>query len=211
MVLKKLIGGGRRGKNKLLFLLGRSEQAAPHKYKGHTVKKYARKYKCDIFLETGTYHGDMDLCVYDYFKYLASVEIQKFLYEENKDKFKGYQKLHLYNGDSMKLMPVMLEDIKKRCKGGKPRILFWLDGHYSKGETGRGEKDTPIMEELQAIKNCGIGNCVILIDDARCFTHAGEFIDYPTISYLKKYVEKLFPNCRFCVRNDIIRVVFTVR
>ena len=31
--------------------------------------------------------------------------------------------------------------------------LFWLDGHYSAGVTAKGDKDTPIYEELVCILN----------------------------------------------------------
>ena len=29
--------------------------------------------------------------------------------------------------------------------------LFWLDGHYSAEETAKGDKETPVIEELQHI------------------------------------------------------------
>lgn len=149
----------------------------------------------------------MDRAVYGTFNYLASVEIQKFIYEENLEALKEYEKLHLYNGDSSVLIPIMLDEIKKNFKDKQYKVCFWLDGHYSGGDTGRGEKDTPIMEELNGIKNANVGDCVILIDDARCFTHEGDFIDYPTIPYLRKYVKKIFNNCSFTVRGDIIRII----
>lgn len=210
MAMKKFIRGGiSRVKRYTLFVLGRSKEPGTHRYKESVVEKYAKKYKCNVFLETGTYRAEMDLGVYDNFDYLASVEIQNFLYEENKKKLKNRDRLYLYNGDSTVQIPIMLKEIRNHYKGRNYKICFWLDGHYSKGDTGKGEKDTPIMEELQEIKNAGIGACVILIDDARCFTHEGEFIDYPTIPYLRRYVGTLFKNSTFQVRNDIIRI--TVR
>lgn len=70
-----------------------------------------------------------------------------------------------------------------------------------------GGRDTPIMEELNSIFNCVTGKCVILIDDARCYIHKGEFIDYPTVKFLKSTVKKRCKNAKFKVKNDIIRII----
>ena len=43
--------------------------------------------------------------------------------------------------------------------------LFWLDGHYSEGETAQGPKDTPIFEELEHIFSARRDGDVILIDE----------------------------------------------
>ena len=84
--------------------------------------------------------------------------------------------------------------------------LFWLDAHYSGGETAQGPEDSPIMKELDFILNHRSDHC-ILIDDARCFNgKAG----YPRIGELKKMLAKrnkkdggsLFLE----VKNDIIRI-----
>lgn len=178
-----------------------------HRKKEKTVKDYAKIYGCNVFVETGTYWGDMDKHVYKTFEYLASVEIQKFIYEKNLITFKNYSKLHLYCGDSTHQIPKMLSDIKAHFGTKKYKVVFWLDGHYSAGITGRGEKDTPILEELKGIKDANIGKCVILIDDARCFVHEGEYIEYPTLDYLKGYVSEIFNVDSFEVENDIIRII----
>ena len=99
-------------------------------------------------------------------------------------------------GDSSKVLPELLDKIKKPC-------LFWLDGHYSGGITGKGDLNTPILNELKSIFSHQIKDHVILIDDARCFT--GEE-DYPTIKALKEFVIKNRPDWVFEVRNDIIRI-----
>jgi hypothetical protein len=44
--------------------------------------------------------------------------------------------------------------------------MFWLDRHYSGGFTAKGEKDCPIIEELDAISNGSHLKHSILIDDA---------------------------------------------
>lgn len=63
------------------------------------------------------------------------------------------------------------------------------------------------MDELRAIKAADVGPCVILIDDARCFTHEGQFIDYPTLRGLKEEIKTLWPNALVKVKIDITRAV----
>ena len=68
--------------------------------------------------------------------------------------------------------------------------LFWLDGHYSGGDTARGIHDTPINEELRAIFQPGQPDHIVLIDDARCF---GDSPTYPTLEEVKQLVQSLRP------------------
>lgn len=81
--------------------------------------------------------------------------------------------------------------------------LFWLDGHYSGGETAQGEKDTPIYEELDRILDAPDRDHVIIIDDARCF---GRDRDYPSIQELSDFVRSRRPNVDIAVQDDSIRI-----
>lgn len=190
---------------KITKRIKRRGEPASHLYKEETVKNYADKYKCSIFIETGTYKGEMLYQVYSLFEYLASIEIVEDLYISAQKKFQLMDKIHLYCGNSGDIISDVINDaIDDRDEAG---ILFWLDGHYSGGITGRGGRDTPIMEELNSIFNCVTGKCVILIDDARCYIHKGEFIDYPTVKFLKSTVKKRCKNAKFKVKNDIIRII----
>ena len=92
-------------------------------------------------------------------------------------------------------MPEILSQIEEPC-------LFWLDGHYSEGITAKGEKETPILEELKHIFNHPIEDNIILIDDARCFTGYG---DYPNIEGLKAVLLSRYPDNAFSIEDDIIR------
>jgi len=74
------------------------------------------------------------------------VELSTELYERAKRKFSRYKHISIFKGDSSKVLPEILSQIEEPC-------LFWLDGHYSKGITATGEKETPILEELKHIFN----------------------------------------------------------
>ena len=89
--------------------------------------------------------------------------------------------------------------------------MFWLDGHYSSEfmvgdeliKTARTDKDTPIVEELDAILGTSPEH-VILIDDARGFDGLG---DYPSIGSIKRKVRKAKGDAYICmVENDIIQI-----
>jgi hypothetical protein len=86
--------------------------------------------------------------------------------------------------------------------------LFWLDGHYSASVTARGEKDTPIFEELEHILRAPDLGHVIVIDDAR---HFGSDPAYPTIEELRKYVVSKRPHARITVEGDSIRITPSAR
>lgn len=169
----------------------------PHVYKENVVREYARKYGCEYFVETGTYLGDMVRSQISSFKVVSSVELSEELYNRAKRLFKRYNNVRMYQGDSTKKLSQMVDDLPQ-----KEHILFWLDGHYSEDITARGDKDTPIMEEMDCLLN-SVSNCVILIDDARCFLGKN---DYPTLEYLKSYVEDK-RSIEWSVENDIIRII----
>jgi len=171
---------------------------APHIVKQETIKEYQEKYGCSVFVETGTYLGDMVEAQKRNFEKLFSIELGKKLYENAKKRFEKNQKIDILQGDSGKVLPQIMEKIDKTT-------LFWLDGHYSAGITAQGDKDCPIMEELSSILNNDKLNHVLLIDDARCFIGEG---DYPTIESLTKFVSQKNDKYQVEVKDDIIR--FTV-
>ena len=133
------------------------------------------------------------------FRNVASIELSKELYQRALTRFDGIESVHLYCGDSSILLGTMIDN-----EDAFVNTLFWLDGHYSGGETACGEKESPIIEELSIIsKKCKEG--VILIDDARCFVGKD---GYPTIDRLKEYMSGIFSLKSWEVESDIIRCVF---
>lgn len=146
----------------------------PHAVKTGMLAHYMRTYGLNRFIETGTYQGctlrKMAKLNYD----CMSIELADELYAAAQRKFAGYPNVQLFHGDSGVVLPQILETLTEPA-------LFWLDGHYSGGPTAKGEKDTPVSAELQAILSHDIANHVVLIDDARCFT--GEN-DYPPLHEL---------------------------
>ncbi len=81
--------------------------------------------------------------------------------------------------------------------------LFWLDGHYSGGDTARGTLDTPILQELDLILQQPDPGHVLLIDDARCF---GTDPAYPSVDRLRTFILERNPSLQISVSGDSIRV-----
>ena len=52
------------------------------------MKQYAEEYNTDVFVETGTYLGDMINAVENNFKSIYSVELSEELYKRAKELFK---------------------------------------------------------------------------------------------------------------------------
>lgn len=118
-------------------------------------------FKFNIFIETGTWHGETIFEVEKYFDKLYTIEIKKELCEEARDRYAG-NKITFINGDSS-------YEIPKLAKTLEENVIFFLDGHWSKMDTGMGEKEIPLMEEMQGINKYFKHAAIIIIDDLRLF------------------------------------------
>ena len=166
----------------------------PHIVKFQTIKEKQKINNARILIETGTYKGAMIISCKKLFKKLYSIELDKTLFESANQFFKSYNHIKIINGDSGEKIQSLLTEINEPC-------VFWLDGHYSGGITAKGDIETPIVAELEAILTHNIKNHVILINDARLFN--GEN-DYPTINALTLYVKNKDKSKTISVENDII-------
>ena len=88
--------------------------------------------------------------------------------------------VEVLNGTSEQLLPRLLETLRGD-------VNFWLDGHYSGGVTFKGEKDTPVVEELAALQRAlpRLGRVAVLVDDIRYFSPATKiYSGYPSLDFL---------------------------
>ena len=167
-----------------------------HAQKQAVIRQFAQKYGIQYLVETGTCHGDMVAAMQKEFKKIISIELADKFYQEVCERFKGVTNVELIHGDSAHKLPEVVAKLDGRA-------IFWLDGHYSGGDTARGEQDTPVNDELRAIFKPGAPDHIVLIDDARCF---GTEPSYPSIQYLRELAQSLRPGWNFDVAGDCIRI-----
>jgi len=149
------------------------------------------------WVETGTYIGTTTKFLADRFEYVHSIEPGIDSFKKAVERFMG-RNVKLYNDVSENVLPKLLPQLSGE-------INFWLDGHFSFGDTFKGEIDCPVEEELNAIsKNLSLFSKVtILIDDVRCFLPSSDgcYDNYPSIDYLVDWARKHQFNWR--VEHDI--------
>ena len=98
-----------------------------------------------------------------------SGDFSKFNFHTNEkdESFSGSEyyfdnKLKLICGDSSEVLKDVLSELDEPA-------CFWLDAHAGASKYARGDKDVPLLKELEAISNHHIKNHIIAIDDAHMF------------------------------------------
>lgn len=165
-----------------------------HFYKRNRVLKLNKNKKYKNFIETGTFYGQMVNAVYGNFSKILSVELYDKLFFLNQMAYKNDAKVQIFQGDSAVTLGTMIDAVNDS-------ILFWLDGHYSGQGTGIGLQTSPIIYELDIIKNKELKNCCILIDDVRLFNGLD---GYPSIEETIIKLKEIDSNCSPYVDLDCL-------
>ncbi len=159
------------------------------------------------FLETGTYLGDTTDKASRHFPRVITIELSKELFETAKKRFSKKKNITIHQGDSAQLLPKILETMKDKA-------VFFLDAHFSMGETAKGNENTPIITELNHIKKSKITHATIIIDDIRMFyepliTLTDNFMQgYPSLNEIVEKILEINPNYQFALVYDTL-IAFT--
>lgn len=167
----------------------------PHVIKQMIVRRYGRKYRLPILVETGTRFGDMLLGVQNDFERIYSIELLPELVRKARARFAHSGHIEIIQGDSGRELKSLLERIDRPA-------LFWLDSHFGDVGPFRRESETPIVAELTHILDAPDLGHVILIDDARYF---GTKQAYPSLDELRSLVQGRRA-AEIRVRDDAIRI-----
>jgi len=156
-----------------------------HSYKVEVVASQKENYS--VLVETGTYNGDMVRAQIRNFAKIYSIELGDDLFDRADRQFRHIQNVTILHGDSPKVLKEIVPFLTSPA-------LFWLDAHWSGGNTALGDKPCPILEELDVILDSPLKHG-ILIDDARCF---GTLNGFPTLAEIEEKIGELK------IVNDII-------
>jgi hypothetical protein len=139
-------------------------------------KELFQKYPNPVFIESGSYYGDgVQAAVDAGFKIIYSIELDAKLYMHCVNRFKDNPGVNIIFGDSHLLLDYILSRVNTPA-------TFWLDGHWAGEGTARGEFESPLIKELEAIGRHYIKNHKILIDDLRCWNCGVQGFDKETIT-----------------------------
>jgi hypothetical protein len=136
----------------------------------------------DKFVETGCYLGDgIQLALDSGFDEIFSIELAPKYIKFCEDRFVN-KKINFIEGDSYTELSRLLNRFPV------DKFTYWLDGHYSGNDTGRGVKDFPIMEELEVILRRDVSGEIIYVDDMRILKNYSDDINTEKIiSLIEKY------------------------
>jgi len=174
-----------------------------HKYQN--LRNLAKHHKIDTLVETGTWIGGcVQYATHDpsLFKQVYSIELSLDFFQKAQEQFKDQKNLKLFHGDSGEVLPIVLDLLQAPA-------IFWLDAHWSGGETAKGDKNTPIIEELHAIAKHRIKKHVLMIDDAQDFSVE----NYPRTESYPRQIEifllarELFPQHSCDIVQDAFRII----
>ncbi|MEI7548264.1 MAG: hypothetical protein WCK21_09440 [Actinomycetota bacterium] len=146
--------------------------------KDHTEIRHA--------VETGTFQGESAALLAERLGQCTSIEISPMYAERARQRFADRSDITIVEGDSRRALGELCAELPAPA-------VFWLDGHWSGGDTGGGAAPCPVLEEIDAIIAAGRSGDVIVVDDARLFG-IGHDLDpdmqhYPRLITLLSHLE----------------------
>lgn len=185
LVLSSMSGQEQKTKGVKTFLLNLYLQffptPSPHKTKMETLLKYGGR---GVWVETGTYLGETAEILAKAVSEVHTIEPSDKLFEVARKRLSGFSNVIQYKGSSEEKLSGVLSILRLN---GCAEVNFWLDGHYSAGDTFKGLDETPIHHELSTIREFMHEFCTvnIFIDDVRCFQPTtDEYRGYPSLKSL---------------------------
>jgi hypothetical protein len=114
-------------------------------------------------VETGTFRGITARALAAVFDDVTTIELDQTLHQAARQSLGDLSNVTALQGHSAEVLG-SLPDIQAGT-------LFFLDGHWSGGDTSGGDDQCPVLAELAAIGSGHVDDCFI-VDDARFFTAA---------------------------------------
>lgn len=123
------------------------------------ILQLQEQYQLRNFIETGTYYGATAVWAASHFAHVVTIERSKELYEATRSRLSRIANITFICDDSSSA-------IRKLAPGLAVPSVFWLDAHWSRGDTWKGAEECPLLGEIQAIHESPYTH-FLFIDDAR--------------------------------------------
>lgn len=173
----------------------------PHSYvKFLTLDRARQATGGRTFIETGTYLGGTAYRCAKVFERVYTIELDPDLARRAQENLAGCPNIEVIQGDAT----VELEKVL----AAKPveRAVIFLDGHFSGGNTAKGDIEEPAIFELQMLERYRDRISAIVIDDFRNF---GEEPGHPPKWELLRAIDRHFPRADFNVQIQNDQVIVT--
>jgi hypothetical protein len=159
-----------------------------------------RRMKLTTAVEGGSYLGGTALNMSKEFVTVFTIEKSDVMFRKAKKKIGDIPNITQLCGDTRDHLPKIVSETDS--------ILFWLDAHWSGGETYGKQDECPLLRELDIIFSSAMRNYVILVDDARLFLAPPplphQVKNWPTI---KQIVNIIPSNFDMIIHDDVIFIV----
>ena len=179
------------------------QSPAPQKVKEQVLRRYFDANS--LCVETGTYMGTMTKFLSQNFPYVVTLEPSKLHFEQALKNFRNTRNVKPIFGTSGEMLERAVIDNLFSFSS----VSFWLDGHFSEGNTFKGNVVTPILYELEIIERLlkSFDSMTICIDDVRLFSKlSGERDEnYPKLETVLQKISH-FGDFEWTIEMDILIV-----
>ncbi len=128
------------------------------------VRELAKLNEATVFVETGTALGTTTRWASKHFETVFTIEQSDTLFNLHSKELSQIKGVKPLLGNSREILPSIVAEI------GDRKAVFWLDAHWSAGETSGEDDECPLIDELACLSDRV--QDIILIDDARLFLSA---------------------------------------
>jgi len=167
------------------------------------VLELARLNGSTVFVETGTFHGETTRWAAKHFEAVHTIERAQDLYDLHSKELARLGRVTPHLGDSREVLPRIVGEM-----GGR-KAVYWLDGHWSGGQTAGENDECPLLGELECLSSRA--EDLVLIDDARYFLcappRAYNPSEWPTIPDIINALPKSVRDPFVQILDDVIFVV----
>lgn len=153
-------------------------------------------------VETGTYKGTGTRILAEAFPSVVTVELSEELARSADEALRDLTRVRAVHGDSRAELPQLAAE--------RVPTLWFLDGHWSGGQTAGQTGECPVLDEIAALGRGHADDCVV-VDDARLFAAAPppphDPSQWPTLMEVFDALRAVHPSHHVTLLNDQVLAV----